>query len=94
MKVKYVMVYGKLKADLYRVTESMIEEINKAYKKLGEAAEKHGLKLLLWGFPLGMYDESVVVFDVKGMDNYLDFFEKNFAILPFTNIKTHPIVVP
>jgi len=95
VKVKYVMVFGKIKADLYRATESTIDEMNKAYRKLGETAEKHGLKLLLWGFPLGMYDESVVVFDVGGsMDNYLRFFEKNFAILPFTNIRTHPIVMP
>ncbi len=94
MKIGYVMVFGKMKADLYRPAESIKEEMNKAFKKLRETAEKQGLKVLLWGGPLGMSDELVVVFDVGGsMDNYLKFLEENLAALPFTNMRTHPIVV-
>jgi hypothetical protein len=74
-------------------TESMLEEMNKSYKQLGEVAEKYGLKMLLLGGPLGMREDLVVVFDVGGsMDNYLKFLEENFANLPFTNMRTHPIV--
>jgi len=94
VKIGYVMVFGKMKADLYRPAESIKEEMNKAFKKLRETAEKQGLKVLLWGGPLGMSDELVVVFDVGGsMDNYLKFLEENLAALPFTNMRTHPIVV-
>ena len=88
------MVFGKMKADIYQLTESTAEEMNKASKKLKEMAEKHGLKVLLWGHPLGMYDELVVVFDVgESIDSYLKFVEENIATLPFTNMRTHPIVV-
>jgi len=95
MKIGYVMVFGKMKVNMEQPTESILEEFNKAYKTLGELAEKYGLKMLLLGGPLGMSDDLVVVFDVGGnMDNYLKFKEENFINLPFTNMRTHPIVVP
>jgi hypothetical protein len=93
MKIGYVMVFGKTKVNMEQPTESMLEEMNKSYKQLGEVAEKYGLKMLLLGGPLGMREDLVVVFDVGGsMDNYLKFLEENFANLPFTNMRTHPIV--
>jgi hypothetical protein len=93
MKIGYVMVFGKTKVKMEQPTESMLEEMNKSYKQLGEVAEKYGLKMLLLGGPLGMREDLVVVFDVGGsMDNYLKFLEENFANLPFTNMRTHPIV--
>jgi hypothetical protein len=93
MKIGYVMVFGKMKVNMAQPMESVLEEMNTAYKKLGEAAETYGLKILLWGGPLGMTEDLVVVFDVGGsMDNYLKFLEENYANLPFTNMRTHPIV--
>ena len=88
------MVFGKIKTDIYQLTESTADEINKAYKRFEEKAERYGLKVLLWGSPLGMHDESVVVFDVgESIDNYFKFLEENIAIIPYTNMKTHPIIV-
>ena len=95
VKIGYVMVFGKMKVNMEQPTESMVEEWNKAYKKLAKLTEKYGLKMLLLGGPLGMSEDLVVVFDVGGsMDNYLKFKEENFTNLPFTNMRTHPIVVP
>jgi hypothetical protein len=96
MKIGYVMVFGKMKVSTDQPTAAISGELNEGYKKLVEAAEKYGLKVLLMGGPLGMSEDLVVVFDVGGsIDNYLKFLEEeNFTNLPFTNMRTHPIVVP
>ncbi len=95
MKIKYVLVFGKLKMDLYQPDQTVVKELGRSFKKLAEVAEKYKLKVLASGMPLGMSEELVVMFDVgDNMDNYLRFIQENFATLPFTNMRTHPIVVP
>lgn len=88
------MVFGKFTDDIEKLGEITEEEKNKIYTQFKEQAEKYGLKLLVWGSPMGMHDESVVVFDIgESIDNYLKFLEENITTLPYTNLKTHPIVV-
>ena len=95
MKIGYVMVFGKMKMNIDLPPRSMVEAWHSASKRITELAGKYGLKVLLLGGPLGMSEDVVVVFEVGGsIDGYLEFKEETFSQLPFTDMRTHPIVVP
>ena len=40
VKIGYVMVFSKMKVSMNQPTESILEELNKAYQKLVETAQK------------------------------------------------------
>jgi hypothetical protein len=80
MKMKYAIIYGKMKEF------KTIDETKKAYAKYKEAAEKAGLKILLMGSPFGVAEDSVVVADFGGdMDKWIKFFTQE---APWTASRT------
>jgi hypothetical protein len=80
MKLRYAITYGKMKT-------TNPDEAKKAYAKYKEAAEKAGIKLLLWGSPFGVAETSVVVLDFGGdMDKFTEFFTT--ADAPWTDSRT------
>jgi hypothetical protein len=81
MKMRYAITYGNMK----QFKDS--DETKKEYAKYKEAAEKAGLKLLLWGSPFGVTETSVVVLDFGGdMDKFVKFFANTQA--PWTDSRT------
>jgi len=81
MKMRYAITYGKMKEF------KNSDETKKEYAKYKEAAEKAGLKLLLWGSPFGVAESSVVVIDFGGdMDKFIKFFSAQSG--PWTDSRT------
>ena len=65
------------------------EKITPAFKKLTDVAEKHGLKVLLWGSPFGVSETSIVVYDFGGrMESYVSFLQSVGDALPYTDSRT------
>jgi len=81
MKMRYAIIYGKMKE--FKTPD----DVKKEYAKYKEAAEKAGIKLLLWGSPFGVAEDSVVVVDFGGdMDKWIKFFST--AQYPWTAART------
>jgi hypothetical protein len=52
--------------------ELSLEQLEKEMDKLKAGIEKMGMKMVFWGHPFGVAENTVVVFDLGGkMDNYL-----------------------
>jgi hypothetical protein len=81
MKMRYAITYGKMK------DFKTPDDAKKEYAKYKEAAEKAGLKVLLWGSPFGVTETSVVVVDFGGdMDKFVKFFSTMNG--PWTDSRT------
>jgi hypothetical protein len=81
MKMRYAIIYGKMKE--FKTPD----DVKKEYAKYKEATEKAGLKLLLWGSPFGVAEDSVVVVDFGGdMDKWIKFFST--SQYPWTAART------
>ncbi|HUV53808.1 MAG TPA: hypothetical protein VMW03_01240 [Candidatus Krumholzibacteriaceae bacterium] len=84
------IAYGKAKPDLFRISgEELAEEMG----RLAEKVERFDLTLHMWGFPYGVDDDLVVVYESeKGLENYM-----NYEIgteLPYTNTRTTIVAIP
>ena len=69
------------------------ESIRKEEARIKKEAEKHGLKVLMWGAPYGLSENNVVVYESeKGVENYFNF---QMAVnLPYTDSRTIMVVRP
>lgn len=84
------IAYGKAKPELFRMSgEDLAEEM----RRFAEKAGRFELSLHMWGFPYGVDDDLVVVYESeKGLENYM-----NYEIeteLPYTNTKTTIVAIP
>ena len=58
MKFRYAITYGQPKPDI-----SGPEAVTKAFNEHIEEAEKHGVKVVLWGSPWGVSEGFVIIYD-------------------------------
>ena len=86
MKYGYI-AFGKMKP------ESTVETVNEAMEKVKKVAEKHEIKIKMYGFPYGVSENFVAVYaSDKGLDNYQNFSME--ADLPYTDTRTHQLTTP
>ncbi len=68
MKYGYI-AFGKLKQDMFTG-----ENINKAMDAVKKVAEKHKVKIKMYGYPYGVSENFVVVYaSDKGLDDFQSF---------------------
>jgi len=84
--MKYGFIaYGKWKPALIGSTEEQA--------RIKKEAEKHGLKVLMWGAPYGVSENNVVVYESeKGIENYFNFGQA--VDLPYTDTRTTIVALP
>ena len=89
MKYGFI-VYGKWKP---AVMEGMPESVNKEQARIKKEAEKHGMKVLMWGAPYGVSENMVVIYESeKGVENYFNFGQA--VDLPYTDSRTTIVALP
>ncbi len=84
------IAYDKAKPDLFRMSsEELVEEM----ERLSEKAERFHLTLHMWGFPSGVDDDLVVVYESeKWLENYMNY--EIGSELPYTNTRTTIVAIP
>ncbi len=84
------IAYGKAKPDLFTMSsEDLAEEMG----RLSEKAARFDLTLHMWGFPYGVDDDLVVVYESeKGLENYMNYEIE--SELPYTNTRTTIVAIP
>ena len=90
MKFGYIS-YGKWTPAFQALTP---EERDKEYDRIERDAEKHGLTLLMRGYPFGVSESLVFVYESdKGLENFMEFL---MAVeLPImTDTRTNMVVIP
>lgn len=84
------IAYGKAKPDLFRMSG---EELAEEMERLAEKARRFDLTLHMWGFPYGVDDDLVVVYESeKGLENYMNYDIE--SELPYTNTRTTIVAIP
>jgi hypothetical protein len=87
MKYGYI-AFGKLKQDIFTG-----ENINKAMDAVKKVAEKHEVKIKMYGYPYGVSENFVVVYaSDKGLDDFQSFSSE--ANLQWTDVRTHQVLAP
>ncbi len=84
MEMKYYIVYGNWKPELLQDFDAL----KKAMEEWSKVIEKAGLKVKLWGSPLGISKTSVCVY--KGSPD--SFTKIPFGQAPYTDSKTHVVM--
>jgi len=84
------IVYGRLKRGL---SERSLEEIHRVMEGVKKAAQEYGIRVVMYGFPYGVAEDFVVVYESeKGLVNFY-----NFAIntdLPYESPRTNQVAIP
>jgi hypothetical protein len=90
-KMKYGFIsFGKLRPD---IMGGGPESINKAMDALIKIAEKHEIMIKTYGFPYGVSENFVVVYESeKELGNYNNFLME--VDLPYTDARTHQVIRP
>ncbi len=89
MKYGYI-AFGKLKPDLMGGGP---ESINTAMDAVKKVAEKHEVKIKMYGYPYGVSENFVVVYaSDKGIDDFQSFSSE--ANLQWTDVRTHQVIAP
>jgi hypothetical protein len=84
MEIKYYVTYGNWKPEL---TDS--EKMMKAAEKWKKVVEENGMKLVLYGAPFGVSENSIFVY--KGTaENYLKLVTSGKQ--PYTDDRTHMVL--
>ena len=86
MKYGYI-AFGKMKPDV------SIDNVNKMMEEVKKVAEKHEVKVKMYGFPYGVSENFVAIYaSDKGLDTYQAF--AMVADLPYSDTRTHQVVSP
>jgi hypothetical protein len=84
------IAYGKAKPDLFKMSG---EELAEEMERLVEKAGRFDLVLHMWGFPYGVDDDLVVVYESeKGLENYMNYEIE--SELPYSNTRTTIVAIP
>ena len=80
------IAFGKMNIDTMDKIKESMEEVKKV-------AEKHDVKLVIYGFPYGVSENFVAIYSSKkGLDNYQAFSME--ADLPYSDTRTHQFTTP
>lgn len=89
MRYGYV-VYAKAKPHLFEMNN---EEIGEEMRKLADKAKKFDMEMHMWGFPYGVDDDLLVVFESElGLENYMNFEIE--SDLPYSGTRTTIVAIP
>jgi hypothetical protein len=84
------IAYGKAKPDLFKMSS---EELTEEMERLAEKSVRYSLTLHMWGFPYGVDDDLVVVYESeRGLENYMNFEIE--SELPYSNTRTTIVAIP
>lgn len=62
-----------------------LEDRNKMKPQVSKIAQKYGIRVILFGMPLGVMEHIVIVFDVNGSNNKFILFQREWLELGSPN---------
>ena len=84
------VAYAKAKPHLFEMGN---EEIGEEMGKLAVMAKEYDIVMHMWGFPYGVDDDLLVVYESqKGLENYMNF--EIATDLPYSNTRTTIVAIP
>lgn len=84
------IAYGKAKPELFKMSG---DELAEEMERLAGKAARFDLTLHMWGFPYGVDEDLVVVYESeKGLENYMNYEIE--SELPYTNTRTTIVAIP
>lgn len=88
--MKYGFIaYGNLKPEF---NKKPLREIHQVMKDIENIANKHDIRIKMYGLPYGVSENFVVIYESdKGLVNYYNFGIE--ADLPYTNTRTNHVSI-
>ena len=84
------VAYAKAKPHILEMSN---EEIIEEMRILACKAKEYDIDMHMWGFPYGVDDDLLIVFESqKGLENYMNF--EISTDLPYSNTRTTIVAIP